>query len=269
MKEYHSPMKVMRMLTDSEYQDYISHDCQQYAAQGRTFNYNKMDMINKKYSEPKLNGELETAKSQPDADVANTTDVKADAAISNNAASDLQPSHADLNSEAHDLSKMSDSNLDDHTELNQNEFDNNTTIAQVTPPAMNSNERMNKPIQKQQQQQQPPQQQQLLQQEKKPFKCVRCSKNFTTAYSMKRHIGTVHDNNWTSPYKSKNKNNKSVLLPLPVPMPVATSSPRKRNFKVFENDMNDFSDTEEPPIKSQKFKGKRRINPEEDEYDTI
>ena len=61
MKNFQSPMKVMRMMTDNEYQDYKNHNCQEYVSQGRVFNYDKMDMLNKKYSEPKSDVELETA----------------------------------------------------------------------------------------------------------------------------------------------------------------------------------------------------------------
>ena len=240
MKAYQSPMKVMRLLTDSEYQNYISHDCQQYAAQGRTFNYNKMDMLNKKYSEPKLDEELETAKSQPAADATNTTEVSADDANFNNEVADSEPAHVDLNSEeSHDLPKMSDSNLDEQPESNQNEFDNNTTVPQVPSlPVENLNGRMNKLIQNPP----PPLPQPLQYQEKKPFKCERCNKNFTTGYTLRRHIGTIHDQNWISPHITKNKkkkNSKSVLLPLAVPMPVSSkkdikSSPslprRKKNL---------------------------------------
>ena len=51
LKKFDTGMTVMRMLTDNEYQSYKNHNCQDFVSKGIVFNYNKMDEVNKKYSE--------------------------------------------------------------------------------------------------------------------------------------------------------------------------------------------------------------------------
>ena len=54
----------MKLLTNDEFQEYKNHNCQEYVRQGKTFNYNKMALLNKRYLEPKSEEQLETSASQ-------------------------------------------------------------------------------------------------------------------------------------------------------------------------------------------------------------
>ena len=87
-----SPYLEMKLLTNDEFQEYKNHSCQEYVKQGKQFNYDKMDLLNKKYLEPKLDEQPETAPSQsPEKentageDLTEPTSQNADIAISQQA----------------------------------------------------------------------------------------------------------------------------------------------------------------------------------------
>ena len=114
----------------------------------------------------------------------------------------------------------------------------------------------------------------------RPHICNQCNNGFTTRYSLRRHIGTVHNKDWVSPYKKKGKNanTKSVFVPLPVPMPVlaknnvktkpvSTPAPvknaRKRDRITMEGSDDDDIDFQLP---SKSFIKSRRKNDDEEGY---
>ena len=81
-----SPYVDMKLLTNDEFQEYKNHSCQEYVRQGKTFNYNKMVLLNKRYLEPKSEEELETLPSHSPEQVSTAGNLSQPATQSDDAA---------------------------------------------------------------------------------------------------------------------------------------------------------------------------------------
>ena len=280
-----SPYLEMKLLTNDEFQEYKNHSCQEYVKQGKQFNYDKMALLNKKYLEPKLDEQPETASSQSleqentaGDDLTDPTSQNDDIAISqqtdNADATDLNSVDAQRSINADDEVRSNPS-ITQEPEQNKNESQD-SNLSMPTPPAdtasaknvIQGNEMFARPEDKTVSRPQ--------------HICSHCNAGLSTPYSLRRHIGTVHTKDWKSPYKrdkkDKNATSKSVILPLPVPMPVfaqnnvktkpasmpvPVKNPKKRD-RITMQSSDDDDDDLQPPSKS--FVRSKRKNDDEDGY---
>ena len=237
-----SPYVDMKLLTNDEFQEYKNHSCQEYVRQGKTFNYNKMVLLNKRYLEPKSEEDLETLPSHSLEQVSTAGNSTQPASQSDDAATSQQEYNVDMNESNSDnvpavnigdnlSSSINTSNIQE-AENQNDDSQQASNISMMAPPA--DPVPVNNVIQGSEN---------VKGQVKKisimrPYICSHCKKGYTTKYSMNRHISQMHNNDWTrkkdvkrlqNPKKKpafvkksvpKTSKAKSVFLPVPVPTPV-------------------------------------------------
>ena len=247
-----SPYLEMKLLTNDEFQQYKNHNCQEYVRQGKTFNYDKMALLNKRYLEPKSEQELETSASQSP-EQADTAGNSAEPVSQNDdAVISQQENNVDMNdSNSDNVQAVSSINIDDNTPAsintsniqeakNENDSQQGTNTSMTLPPA------------------DPVTAGNVIQGKKKfkgqiisspiikPYICSHCNKGYTTSFTLKRHISQIHNNDWKPSQKKdvkrlqnpnkkpvsvknvlpKSTKDKTVFLPIPVPTPVSVKYPK-------------------------------------------
>ena len=271
--KFQSPYLEMKLLTNDEFQEYKNHSCKEYVRQGKTFKYDKMDLLNKKYLEPKLDeqpetttvqspeqqnaaGDLTDSPSSQNADIAQQDD-NSDATVDLNSADAQRSINVDDGDNADDAQSITTPSIIEEPEQNKNDSLQDDNLSMPTSPADTA--RVKNVIQGKKNVTRPASRPIF-----RPHICSQCNNGFTTDYSLRRHIGTVHNKDWVrSSYKKKGKevnNNKSVFVPLPVPMPVlaknnvktksvpmptTAKNVKKRSRKFMESD--DDVDLQPPP----------------------
>ena len=137
----------MKLLTNDEFQEYKNHNCQEYVRLGKTFNYNKMALLNKRYLEPKSEEQLETSASQSP-EQADTAGNSAEPVSQNDdAVISQQENNVDMNdSNSDNVQAVSSINIDDNTPAsintsniqeakNENDSQQASNTSMTLPPA--------------------------------------------------------------------------------------------------------------------------------------
>ena len=289
-----SPYMEMKLLTNDEFQEYKNHNCQEYVRQGKTFNYNKMALLNKRYLEPKSEEQLETSASQSpeDGDTAgNLTTV----AQNDDSAISQQENNVDMNvSNSDNVQAVQSINTDDNTPAsintsniqeaeNQNDSQQAANISMTMPPA------------------DPIPVKNVIQGKKnfrgqvvsspiiKPYICSQCNKGYTTNYTLRRHISQVHNNDWKSPQKKdvkrlqnakkkfvfvknavpKSTKDKTVFLPVPVPTPVSVPVKYPKPVEHVRDLVNKKPTTSSAPDKNARKRNRDIFEQSDDESDNL
>ena len=284
----------MKLLTNDEFQEYKNHNCQEYVRQGKTFNYNKMALLNKRYLEPKSEEQLETSASQSpeEGDTAgNLTTV----AQNDDSAISQQENNVDMNdSNSDNVQAVQSINTDDNSPAsintsniqeagNQNDSQQAANISMTTPPA------------------DPIPAKNVIQGKKKfrgqdvsspiikPYICSQCNKGYRTNYTLRRHISQIHNNDWKPPQKkdvkrlqnSKKKSvfvknavpkttqGKTVFLPVPVPTPVSVPVKYPKPVEHIHDLVNSKPTTSSAPVKKARKRNRDILEESDDEFDNL
>ena len=283
----------MKLLTNDEFQEYKNHNCQEYVRLGKTFNYNKMALLNKRYLEPKSEEELETPALQSP-EQGNSAGNLTDPPTQNDdaAAISQQENNVDMNdSNSDNVQAVQSINTDDNTPAsintpniqeaeNQNDSQQAANISMTTPPA------------------DPIPAKNVIQGKKKfrgqvvsspiikPYICSQCNKGYTTNYTLRRHISQVHNNDWKSPQKKdvkrlqkfkkksvsvKNAVPKStkVFLPVPVPTPVSVPVKYPKPVEYIHDLVNRKPTTSSAPDKKARKRNRDILEESDDEFDNL
>lgn len=284
----------MKLLTNDEFQEYKNHNCQEYVRQGKTFNYNKMALLNKRYLEPKSEEQLETSASQSpeEGDTAgNLTTV----AQNDDSAISQQENNVDMNdSNSDNVQAVQSINTDDNTPAsintsniqeaeNPNDSQQAANISMTTPPA------------------DPIPAKNVIQGKKKfrgqdvsspiikPYICSQCNKGYRTNYTLRRHISQIHNNDWKPPQKkdvkrlqnSKKKSvfvknavpkttqGKTVFLPVPVPTPVSVPVKYPKPVEHIHDLVKSKPTTSSAPVKKARKRNRDILEESDDEFDNL
>ena len=284
-----SPYLEMKLLTNDEFQDYKNHDCQEFVRQGKTFNYDKMALLNKRYLEPKSEKELETSALQSPEQADTAGNSSEPVSQNDDAVISQQENNVDMNdSNSDNVQAVSSINSGDNTasintsniqELqNENDSQQGANISMTLPPAA------------------PVTSEKVIQGKKnfkgqvisppiiKPFICTQCNKGYTTNFTLKRHIREVHNDLKPSHKKDvkrlKNTNkkpvsvknafpkstkDKTVFLPVPVPTPVSVKYPKP--VEEIHDLVNKKPKTVSAAIKNSRKRNRTNLEESDDEYD--
>ena len=288
-----SPYLEMKLMTNDEFQEYKNHSCEEYVRQGKTFNYNKMALLNQRYLEPKSEEELETSALQsPEqentaGDLTDPAPQNADIAISQQVdnvdmadsnSDDVQSVQRSINADDDDDAEASinTSNIQE-AESNQNDSQQEPNLSMTQPladpvPAKNV---IQGPKNFKRQVENP---------KMKPYICSHCNKGYTTNYSMKRHISQVHNNDWKSPQKKdvkrlqnvkkksvfvknavpKSAKAKSVFVPVPVPTPVPVHVKYPKPIATMKDLLN-----RKPAVKNPRKRNRINLEESDDERENL
>ena len=279
----------MKLLTNDEFQEYKNHNCQEYVRQGKTFNYNKMALLNKRYLEPKSEEQLETSASQSPEE-GNTAGNLTTVAENDDSAISQQENNVDMNdSNSDNVQAVQSINTDDNTPAsintpniqeaeNQNDSQQAANISMTTPPA------------------DPIPAKNVIQGKKKfrgqvvsspvikPYICSQCNKGYRTNYTLRRHISQIHNNDWKPPQKKdvkrlQNSKKKSVsvknavpkstkvFLPVPVPTPVSVKYPKPVEY--IHDLVNRKPTTSSAPDKKARKRNRDILEESDDESDNL
>ena len=283
-----SPYVDMKLLTNDEFQEYKNHSCQEYVRQGKTFNYNKMVLLNKRYLEPKSEEDLETLPSHSLEQVSTAGNSTQPATQSDDAATSQQEYNVDMNESNSDnvpavnigdnlSSSINTSNIQE-AENQNDDSQQASNISMMAPPA--DPVPVNNVIQGSEN---------VKGQVKKisimrPYICSYCKKGYTTKYSMNRHISQMHNNDWKPPQKKdlkrlqnpkkkpafvknsvpKTSKAKSVFLPVPVPTPVPVQVKYPKPVESMKDLLN-----RKPPVKNLKKRHRMDLEDSDDESDNL
>ena len=288
-----SPYLEMKLLTNDEFQQYKNHNCQEYVRQGKTFNYDKMALLNKRYLEPKSEQELETSASQSP-EQADTAGNSAEPVSQNDdAVISQQENNVNMNdSNSDNVQAVPSINIDDNTPAsintsniqeakNENDSQQGANTSITLPPA------------------DPVTAGNVIQGKKKfkgqiisspiikPYICSHCNKGYTTSFTLKRHISQIHNNDWKpsqkkdvkrlqSPNKKpvsvknalpKSTKDKTVFLPIPVPTPVSVKYPTP------VEEIHDLTNRKPKKVSAQNSNSRKRtrkiLEESDDEYDNL
>jgi len=284
----------MKLLTNDEFQEYKNHNCQEYVRQGKTFNYNKMALLNKRYLEPKSEEQLETSASQSPEE-GNTAGNLTTVAENDDSAISQQENNVDMNdSNSDNVQAVQSINTDDNTPASintsniqeaesQNDSQQAANISMTTPPA------------------DPIPAKNVIQGKKKfrgqvvsspvikPYICSQCNKGYTTNYTLRRHISQVHNNDWKPPQKkdvkrlqnSKKKSvsvknavpkttkGKTVFIPVPVPTPVSVPVKYPKPVEHIHDLVNRKPTTSSAPDKKARKRNRDILEESDDEFDNL
>ena len=282
-----SPYVDMKLLTNDEFQEYKNHSCQEYVRQGKTFNYNKMVLLNKRYLEPKSEEDLETLPSHSLEQVSTAGNSTQPATQSDDAATSQQEYNVDMNESNSDnvpavnigdnlSSSINTSNIQEAENQNDDDSQQASNISMMAPPA--DPVPVNNVIQGSEN---------VKGQVKKisimrPYICSHCKKGYTTKYSMDRHISQIHNNDWTKKKDVKRLQNlkkkpafvkksvpktskaKSVFLPVPVPTPVPVQVKYPKPVESMKDLLN-----RKPVDKNPKKRHRMNLEDSDDESDNL
>ena len=284
----------MKLLTNDEFQEYKNHNCQEYVRQGKTFNYNKMALLNKRYLEPKSEEQLETSALQSPEE-GNTAGNLTTVAQNDDSAISQQENNVDMNdSNSDNVQAVQSINTDDNSPAsintsniqeagNQNESQQAANISMTTPPA------------------DPIPAKNVIQGKKKfrgqdvsspiikPYICSQCNKGYRTNYTLRRHISQIHNNDWKPPQKkdvkrlqnSKKKSvfvknavpkttqGKTVFLPVPVPTPVSVPVKYPKPVEHIHDLVNSKPTTSSAPVKKARKRNRDILEESDDEFDNL
>ena len=288
-----SPYVDMKLLTNDEFQEYKNHSCQEYVRQGKTFNYNKMALLNKRYLEPKSEQELETSASQSPEQTDTAGNSAEPVSQNDDAVISQQENNVDMNdSNSDNVQAVSSINIDDNTPAsintsniqeakNENDSQQGTNTSMTLPPA------------------DPVTAGNVIQGKKKfkgqiisspiikPYICSHCNKGYTTSFTLKRHISQIHNNDWKPPQKKdvkrlqnpnkkpvsvknvlpKSTKDKTVFLPIPVPTPVSVKYPTP------VEEIHDLTNRKPKKVSAQNSNSRKRtrkiLEESDDEYDNL
>ena len=288
-----SPYLEMKLLTNDEFQQYKNHNCQEYVRQGKTFNYDKMALLNKRYLEPKSEQELETSASQSPEQTDTAGNSAEPVSQNDDAVISQQENNVDMNdSNSDNVQAVSSINIDDNTPAsintsniqeakNENDSQQGTNTSMTLPPA------------------DPVTAGNVIQGKKKfkgqiisspiikPYICSHCNKGYTTSFTLKRHISQIHNNDWKpsqkkdvkrlqSPNKKpvsvknvlpKSTKDKTVFLPIPVPTPVSVKYPTP------VEEIHDLTNRKPKKVSAQNSNSRKRtrkiLEESDDEYDNL
>ena len=288
-----SPYLEMKLLTNDEFQQYKNHNCQEYVRQGKTFNYDKMALLNKRYLEPKSEQELETSASQSPEQTDTAGNSAEPVSQNDDAVISQQENNVDMNdSNSDNVQAVSSINIDDNTPAsintsniqeakNENDSQQGTNTSMTLPPA------------------DPVTAGNVIQGKKKfkgqiisspiikPFICSHCNKGYTTSFTLKRHISQIHNNDWKPSQKKdvkrlqnpnkkpvsvknvlpKSTKDKTVFLPIPVPTPVSVKYPTP------VEEIHDLTNRKPKKVSAQNSNSRKRtrkiLEESDDEYDNL
>ena len=284
----------MKLLTNDEFQEYKNHNCQEYVRQGKTFNYNKMALLNKRYLEPKSEEQLETSASQSP-EQGDTAGNLTTVAQNDDSAISQQENNVDMNdSNSDNVQAVQSINTDDNSPAsintsniqeaeNQNDSQQAANISMTTPPA------------------DPIPAKNVIQGKKKfrgqvvsspiikPYICSQCNKGYRTNYTLRRHISQIHNNDWKPPQKkdvkrlqnSKKKSvfvknavpkttqGKTVFLPVPVPTPVSVPVKYPKPVEHIHDLVNSKPTTSSAPVKKARKRNRDILEESDDEFDNL
>ena len=284
----------MKLLTNDEFQEYKNHNCQEYVRQGKTFNYNKMALLNKRYLEPKSEEQLETSASQSP-EQGDTAGNLTTVAQNDDSAISQQENNVDMNdSNSDNVQAVQSINTDDNTPAsintsniqeaeNPNDSQQAANISMTTPPA------------------DPIPAKNVIQGKKKfrgqdvsspiikPYICSQCNKGYRTNYTLRRHISQIHNNDWKPPQKkdvkrlqnSKKKSvfvknavpkttqGKTVFLPVPVPTPVSVPVKYPKPVEHIHDLVNSKPTTSSAPVKKARKRNRDILEESDDEFDNL
>ena len=288
-----SPYLEMKLLTNDEFQQYKNHNCQEYVRQGKTFNYDKMALLNKRYLEPKSEQELETSASQSPEQTDTAGNSAEPVSQNDDAVISQQENNVDMNdSNSDNVQAVSSINIDDNTPAsintsniqeakNENDSQQGTNTSMTLPPAdpvtagnviqgkkKFKGQIISSPIMK-------------------PYICSHCNKGYTTSFTLKRHISQIHNNDWKPPQKKdvkrlqnpnkkpvsvknvlpKSTKDKTVFLPIPVPTPVSVKYPTP------VEEIHDLTNRKPKKVSAQNSNSRKRtrkiLEESDDEYDNL
>ena len=292
-----SPYVDMKLLTNDEFQEYKNHSCQEYVRQGKTFNYNKMVLLNKRYLEPKSEEELETLPSHSPEQVSTAGNSTQPATQSDDAAISQQEYNVDMNESNSDnaptvdigdnlSSSINTSNIQE-AENQNDDSQQASNISMTAPPAdpvpvnnvIQGSENVKGQVEKTNVKGQVEKTSMM-----RPYICIHCKKGYTTKYSRNRHISQMHNNDWKSPQKKdvkrlqnpkkkpavvkisvpKTSKTNSVFLPVPVPTPVPVQVKYPKPVESMKDLLN-----RKPPVKNLKKRHRMNLEDSDDETDNL
>ena len=284
----------MKLLTNDEFQEYKNHNCQEYVRQGKTFNYNKMALLNKRYLEPKSEEQLETSASQLPEE-ANTAGDLTTVAQNDDSAISQQENNVDMNdSNSDNVQAVQSINTDDNTPAsintsniqeaeNPNDSQQAANISMTTPPADPI------PAKNVIQGKKKFRGQDVSSPKIKPYICSQCNKGYRTNYTLRRHISQIHNNDWKPPQKKdvkrlqnskkkpvfvknavpKTTQGKTVFLPVPVPTPVSVPVKYPKPVEHIHDLVKSKPTTSSAPVKKARKRNRDILEESDDEFDNL